>query len=171
MKNKDKFLQMIVLCLAAGFLAACATVPGSTSISGTTEPTGSQKFPVITPIVSTAIADGSQELPAPTATIPSQINGAQTITFDQNGQTLTFQPGDRFILMLGDGYKWEVMILDPAVVSQASELAPVDGSQGVFETHQSGQTELTASGDPLCRNQKPACMAPSIIFEVKIFVK
>jgi hypothetical protein len=171
MKNKDKLLQMIVLSLAAGFLAACATVPGSTSIGGTAKPTGSQKVPVITPIVSTAIADGSQELPTPTATIPNEINGAQTITFDQNGQTLTFQPGDRLILMLGDGYNWDVVMLDPAVVSQVSELAPVKGSQGVFEIHQTGQTELTASGDPLCRNQKPACMAPSIIFEIKIVVE
>ena len=169
MRLKQKLQQVLIIGLVMGMLAACATVPSPTALSDMAEPSGAQELPAAMPIVGTAISDGSQEMPLPTATMPAEINGAQTITVDQNGQTLTFQPGDRFALMLGSGYTWDVGVLNPEIVDQASEPAPAE-SQGLYEALQAGQTELNASGDPLCRTQKPACMMPSISFTIKIIV-
>ena len=106
-----------------------------------------------------------------TDTPPASIDGNQTVTMADNGKTLTFKPGQRFVLMLGETYQWTLDINNPAVVSQVMGLMPVRGSQGVFEAHQAGQTTLTASGDPLCRSAQPPCMMPSILFEITIVVQ
>ncbi len=170
MKSKN----VIQLFLALGFviviLSACVNSSAPTAAVDTSEPGISQEMPTSAPIVGTAISAGSQELPLPTVNIPGEIDGIQIITVDQNGQTLIFQPGDYFMLMLGDGYTWDVSILDPEIVSQARQSAPED-SQGIFEALQTGQTELAASGDPLCLSQRPACLMPSISFTLKIVVE
>jgi hypothetical protein len=169
MQSIKKYFRILTMALLVGLLTACSTA--STPVSVTELPVGSQESTSMPPIIGTAITDGAQELPQPTATIAGEMIGTSTVTLDQNGQTLIFQPGDRFVLMLGEGYTWDVSITQPAIVSEVMGVMPVKGSQGVFETHQTGQTELSASGDPLCRSQKPACMQPSIAFTIKIVVK
>lgn len=134
------------------------------------EPANSQDLTAAEPIVGTAVSSELQAMPLPTATTQVEINGLQTITIEQNGQILTLQPGDFFVLMLGNGYNWDVSVLDPTIVGQATRPASEE-SQGIYEALQTGKTELTASGDPLCRSQKPACMMPSISFAIEIVVE
>ena len=59
---------------------------------------------------------------------------------------------------------------DTSVISRVINIAVVKGAQGVYSTHQAGTATLTATGDPLCRQSKPACMLPSIIFTLHIEV-
>jgi hypothetical protein len=138
------------------------------AITGTPTPSLEPSAP--TPIVSTAVSVSLQALPTATETPEFAENAGRTITMGDNGKTLTLQTGQRFVLMLDDRYVWEVIIAEPEVASPATGLARVSGSQGVYEAHQTGQTQLTATGDPLCRGQKPACMMPSLIFTLNITV-
>lgn len=93
------------------------------------------------------------------------------VTLVNNGATITLHPGDRFVMMLGDAYDWQVTPADPAVVSRVINITPVRGSQGVYEAHKAGQTTITASGDPMCRQSQPPCMMPSILFTLNVVVQ
>ncbi len=105
----------------------------------------------------------------PTPTQPASGEG-RSVTLDDSGKTVTLQPGDRFLLNLGEGYNWDVTIADQNVVSRVVGVLTIRGSQGLFEARQPGTTTLTATGDPVCRSQQPACEAPSRMFEVQIVV-
>ncbi len=128
-------------------------------------------------VVSSPVAPGSSGpltgiTPVPPATIvPVPTGGQLTVTLANNGATIRLHPGDRFVLMLGDTYNWEVTPADQNVVSRVVNITPLRGSQGVYEAHQVGQTTIEASGDPTCRGSQPPCMMPSIIFALKIVVE
>ncbi len=128
-------------------------------------------------VVSSPVAAGSSGplsslTPAPTrGVVPVPVNGQITVTLVNNGATLKLHPGDRFVMMLGDAYNWEVTPEDPSIVSRVVNITPVKGSQGVYEAHQAGQTTIDASGDPFCRQSQPPCMMPSIVFTLKIVVE
>jgi len=93
------------------------------------------------------------------------------ITRENNGETFTLHPGDRFVLQLGEEYIWTVKIADEAVVGRVVNITPVPGSQGVFEAKTAGATSLIVSGDPPCRTAKPPCSMPSVIVEIKLIVQ
>ena len=171
MKVRSLIPIFIGFYLIGSLLVACAAPPASAPQANPSATPDSQQNQAMTPIVGTAVEGGSQGQLAATDLPPSIIDGNQAITMADNGKTLTLQPGQRFVLMLGEGYDWNLNITNPAVVSQVMGLMPVRGSQGVFEAHQAGQTVLTASGDPLCRSAQPPCMMPSIVFEITIVVR
>ena len=94
-----------------------------------------------------------------------------TVTQADQGKTITLHVGKRFLLSLGEGYDWNVIIDKQDVVSRVIGILTVRGSQGLFEAHQPGTAALTATGDPLCRQSQPPCGQPSILFNVKIVVQ
>jgi hypothetical protein len=96
--------------------------------------------------------------------------GGRNITQADNGGILILQVGERFLLKLGEGYDWTVEITDQTVLQRVIDVAIVKDSQGVYEAINSGQSELKASGDPLCRKQKPPCGMPSIQFQMLVKV-
>ena len=97
--------------------------------------------------------------------------GQQALTLADNGKTITFQKGDRFLLRLPLTYSWNVSIADPNVVSYAMGfMAPV-GTQGIYEAKQVGQTTFSASGTPNCRSASPPCALASVLFRVTIIVR
>jgi len=98
-------------------------------------------------------------------------SAGQTITLADNGTTLHFQVGDRFLLDLGNGYDWTVNVADQNVVRRIVNVTVIRGAQGVYVAHAAGQTALTAVGDPACRQAKPACAVPSRTFKVTIDVQ
>ena len=75
------------------------------------------------------------------------------------------------MLKLGEIYNWDVTISDPNVLNRVINIMVIRGAQGLFEAHQTGQVNLTAVGDPLCRSVKPACMMPSLLFKISITVQ
>ncbi|MBE0525105.1 MAG: hypothetical protein IBX40_12375 [Methanosarcinales archaeon] len=92
------------------------------------------------------------------------------ITLDENGQTISLQFGERFLLNLGEDYDWNVTVEDQTIISRVLNVLVVRGAQGLFEAHNPGSTTLMAVGDPLCRNELPPCGAPSQEFRVTVVV-
>ena len=105
---------------------------------------------------------------SPTTVIPG---GSPTITLNDNHTTITLHVGQSFLLKLGETYTWQINKSDPGMLSRVINVMLVRGAQGLYEAHQPGQADLTAVGDPLCRSAKPACMMPSILFEISVKVE
>lgn len=102
----------------------------------------------------------------PTETAPE----SKIITLVDDGQTITLQVGERFLLKLGEGYDWNITIDDQTVLSRVVNVLVVRGAQGIYVAHKPGRATLTAIGDPVCRNAKPPCMAPSRMFRLNVVV-
>lgn len=95
-----------------------------------------------------------------------------TMTLEDNGKTFILQPGERFLLNLDlEQFIWTVAVDNQKVLSRVPNIPVIQGTQGVYETHDPGQAILTAVGDPLCRSSKPMCMMPSMIFKITIIVR
>ena len=112
--------------------------------------------------------------PAPTGGLGSspQAIPAGGITLADNGNTFIVHPGDSFLLNLGmDTFDWTVTIDNQNIISREKNVMPIRGAQGVYQASTPGQAVLSAVGDPLCRNSTPACMSPSILFQVTLIVQ
>jgi hypothetical protein len=106
--------------------------------------------------------------PAPSPTPPS--GGSQTVTLEDQGRKISLAIGDEFLLKLGEGYNWDVAISDQAVLSRVIGIAVIRGAQGLYAAHKAGTVSLDATGDPQCRQSKPACAMPSLKFNVTVTV-
>lgn len=94
-----------------------------------------------------------------------------TVTLAGNNSTIRIQPGDRFLLNLGEDYTWgPVEFSDSAVAGRVVGITVIRGAQGVFEGRAVGTTTLTTSGDPACRQSNPPCASPSLAFRMTIVV-
>jgi hypothetical protein len=103
---------------------------------------------------------------------PTSPARPSNITLDDNGKTFILHPGDSFLLDLGtDVFDWTVTVDDPNVLSRIKNVMVIRGAQGLYEANTPGQTSLTATGDPLCRNSVPACAAPSMQFKITVIVQ
>lgn len=109
--------------------------------------------------------------PAPPPPSPTPVAGGADITLANDGQTIPLAVGESFLLRLGDEYTWRVRVEDMGVVGRVIGVSVMRGAQGLFRANASGQTTISASGDPLCREQQPACAAPSRLFRVTIVVQ
>ena len=105
--------------------------------------------------------------PTPTAAEQSGL----IITLADDGQTVTIQVGERFLLKLGTAYDWTVISQDQDILRRVPNVLTVIGSQGLYEAHKAGRTQLAAMGDPLCRQSQPPCEAPSRGFVVDVVVE
>jgi hypothetical protein len=101
---------------------------------------------------------------------PSTNTGSPQVTLSQNGQTISVQVGDTFLLDLGNNYDWQIVVDHPEIVSRVVNIIVVRGAQGVYKALASGSAQLTATGDPTCRQSKPPCAAPSLLFKLNIVV-
>ncbi len=156
----------------AGGVAAASVTPAPSATPRPLTGAGSGGVIVSSPVAPGSSGPLSGITPVPPATIvPVPTNGQLTVTLANNGATIRLHPGDRFVMMLGDAYNWEVTPADQNIVSRVVNITPLRGSQGVYEAHQVGQTTIEASGDPMCRGSQPPCMMPSIIFTLKVVVE
>ncbi|MGE5222362.1 MAG: WD40/YVTN/BNR-like repeat-containing protein [Omnitrophica WOR_2 bacterium] len=101
---------------------------------------------------------------------PSALSSG-VVTRSQNQQTIALSVGQEFLLNLGEGFDWTVTVDNQAVLSRKVNVTVIRGAQGIYVANQAGTATLQATGDPVCRQAKPACMAPSILFEIKVVVK
>ncbi len=95
---------------------------------------------------------------------------SKTVTLADNGKTITLKVNETFLLKLGADYDWNIKIDDQKIISRVPNVAVVVGAQGIFKAHKEGHTKLTATGDPICRKEKPPCEKPSIQFNIKVVV-
>jgi hypothetical protein len=112
--------------------------------------------------------------PVPTAGIGSspQTIPANGITLGDSGKTFILQPGESFLLNLGTtDFNWTVSVDNQLVLSRVRNIMVIRGAQGVYQAGQPGQAVLSAEGDPLCRTSIPACMLPSLMFQITIIVQ
>jgi len=160
-----------VMMIGALLVSACAQKalaqdtsgtpqPASTSIKVSTAQPGvlSQPLSEITPQVVT---------PAPNAG-PA---GQKIVTRNDHGRTFNLAVGDTLLVQLGEGYTWEILVSDQNVFSRVKNITVINGAQGVYEALKAGTVAVTANGDPLCRQSKPACGMPSIQMEFTVDVK
>jgi len=150
---------LVILSLFVLSMSACAPVAAQ---AGQTTPTS-------LPSPTTPVAD----TPAPTASTGGTTpdgGGASVITLDYNNQLITMHPNETFLLKLGEDYTWNIAIDNQSVISRVKNIAVIRGAQGVYQALQPGKATLTATGDPVCRQSKPACGLPSLIFTLHIEV-
>lgn len=182
---KTKLTVTLLSLAAALILQACTALPatgsGSTDVPlpvvSTSNPGVSSGFPTSTAsdclntTSSTQSADcASTAYPAGTVVTP-QADGSIILTLDNQGQTLVLHVGGSFLLKLGDVYTWTVTVADPSILSREPNVLVVKGAQGIYQAHKVGTTVLTADGDPVCRQSKPACGMPSILVQFTIEVQ
>lgn len=154
-------------------LSGCSVV----QISSSSRPPGEIPTPIVGVITSSGGATAGPAVTSnPAATDFPTPGGALSgdnlnITLADQGKTLTLAPGQRFLLDLGEGFDWSPVVGDPAIVSRVPNISVIRGAQGIYEAHAPGQTTLTVTGDPTCRQSTPPCMAPSRMFSLTIVVK
>ena len=149
---------------------ATVTAPAPTATLAATETIDIIQATASFSMVGTAVL---VTLPPPGADTPTPgiLYSPEQVTLDDMGSTVILKVGDRFALVLGESSDWTVSVNDESILSRVKKIQPIQGSQGVYEAHQAGQTTLTAVGDPPCRKTKPPCMMPSRAFEIQITVR
>jgi hypothetical protein len=187
MSKRTYLVGIFSLAIALALTAGCVPLPNQAGVIGAGAPLPVATTAVVAPLSTLAAGVGSataevgtslppgtsgplgSETPAPTKTevVPGQD---LRITLDDNGKTLTFQPGQRFLLYLGEGYTWDLNISDQNVIRRVPGVMVIRGAQGLFDAVQAGTTTITAVGDPACRQSQPPCAMPSRAFEVRIVV-
>jgi hypothetical protein len=184
-KSEEYKMKMNALILTLTFISllvvsACAQQPAQPqpTIPLPTDSNATQLAPTVRPggpVVSTAVGSSlnlSQITPEVTSSaVDPTTGGPITVTLDDQGKTVNLPLGQNFLLKLGETYTWDISISDQSVISRVRNIAVILGAQGVYESLKPGIVTLSASGDPLCRQSKPACGQPSIQFTVTIVVK
>ena len=94
----------------------------------------------------------------------------EVVTLADDGQTITLQVNETFLLKLGEEYDWNITIDDQTIVSRVPNVLVVRGAQGLYRAHKEGSSTLTAIGDPICRKAQPPCGAPSREFRINMVV-
>lgn len=169
--NRSQIYLYAVLILA-WMLTACSPIGVQVvqpSPSLTPQP-GATQLPSITPLPTDI---PTIAVPSNTPVVISPAPGgdaSNVITLDNNNQLITLHPGETFLLKLGEIYQWEPVIDNQNVISRVMNVMVIRGAQGLYNAHQAGTATLTATGDPLCRQSKPACGMPSILFTLHIEV-
>lgn len=102
---------------------------------------------------------------------PTGTPGLLTVGLDRDNTSIQVQKGQRFVLTLGIDYDWTVTVQDTSVVSRVESIAVGQGSQGVYDARQTGQTTINAMGDPVCLKYQPQCLAPSRTFKLEVMVQ
>jgi hypothetical protein len=181
---KKNQISLSMSLLVAALLAACSPLgPGalipqaSPSTVTTATPIPSQAATAVTtagygtsaPPTATANPE-TPAPPAPAAASPTAVSQPAdlTVTLAQNNQTITLQPGQRFLLDLGDTMRWTVNVDQQAVVSRVIGITVIKGAQGVYQAGQTGQAVLNAVGLPVCG--KGPCSMLALDFSVTITV-
>jgi len=181
MKTKIAILIVLILTLTQACTARVPSDAGSQQeepaippvIVGTALAEESQSGG---PEVSTAVAVESSQLQdiTPVVIEPSEGNiiPESGLTMDDNGKSFNMNVGDSVLLNLGtDDYDWQVTIDNQDVLRMKMGVMVIKGAQGIYDAMTPGTAILSASGDPLCRQSRPACAMPSIGFSVTIVVK
>lgn len=101
---------------------------------------------------------------------PTNIPESKIVTLADDGQVITLQVNETFLLKLGEGYDWNITLSDQSIVSRVPNVLVVRGAQGIYRAHKEGSSTLTAIGDPVCRQTSPPCAAPSRMFRINVVV-
>lgn len=101
---------------------------------------------------------------------PTPDNLDKTITLSDNNKMVEMKVGSKITLNLGDVYDWQISFSDNSILVQEL-MTGEKGFQGVYAAVRAGEVVLTAVGDPKCRQSRPACAIPSVLFTLNVEVK
>jgi hypothetical protein len=73
-----------------------------------------------------------------------------TLTLTDNGKTVAFSVGERFLLTIDSNYEWTVAPIDQSLIAYVPTLIPIPGPDGFFEAVARGKTTIKAQGLPNC---------------------
>jgi hypothetical protein len=94
------------------------------------------------------------------------------ITFADNGETLSFKPGEMFLLAIDSNLAWVLNLdHDNGIIRAVPTLNPMIGTQGLFVAAGTGRLALGAKGELLCHFESPPCDAPGKSFDITIVVE
>jgi len=80
-----------------------------------------------------------------------------------NGRTFVVNIGDKIRINLDYGYGWSTISdFNPAIL--------VGAADGYFAFAR-GTSTLTMTGNPVCVNSTPPCLAPSILYQITVIVQ
>jgi ABC-type transport system substrate-binding protein len=173
-------LTLAVFVLGAILLTACAQQAAAQPLAVTATqlpaPTDTQTPASIAPDTGTVVPGVvgpplTQITPETPTSVTTDPGGNKVVTRDFQGQTLNLAVGEGFLLKLGEEYTWDITISDQTVLSRVKNIAVIRGAQGVYDGLKPGTVTVSASGDPLCRQSKPACGMASIQIEFTVVVK
>lgn len=83
------------------------------------------------------------------------------------GPNLDLHVGETFRLKLSDGMDWAITIADTQVIARAPGAAPADPA-GPYQALAPGTTFITVVGNPTCLKSHPACLRPSIAYQIQV---
>jgi hypothetical protein len=95
-----------------------------------------------------------------------------TITLDDARKTFNLKVGEKFLLLLKkDTIEWSVSFTDSSLIVRLAEEPGVPGAQGIFQAVRPGTSQLNAIGEYPCAKVRPACLLPSLLFEVGFVIE
>jgi hypothetical protein len=159
-------LTMVVI--GSLLLSACAQKAQAQVPTKAPAPIAIEVSSPVPGVISQPLGQVTPETPPPFVT---SNDGQIVVTRDVQGQTINLAVGQNFLLKLGNEYTWEITVSDETVLGRVKNIAVVSGAQGVYEALHAGSVQFSASGDPLCRQSRPACGKPSIQLEFTVNVK
>lgn len=151
--------------------AASETMPTSTqhAVEATTQGSGmivemSSATVMSLPTIP-ATADAGEELSS------SSVPPKNEVTFAENGSIFVMYVGESFLLNLDmDGYDWTMEIDNQNIIQRELNVMVPRDAQGIYIAQNPGTAILIATGDPFCRQSKPPCMRPTILFSITVTV-
>lgn len=144
----------IALAALAGLAAAAGMVLSTGAGGPLSQQTAAGAYTVVVPYVA------ADTVPAtPTA----------TVTLTDDGSTIQIHQGDRFLLMLGTDYNWDVTVSDTSVLSRVPNVTVIRGAQGIYQALEPGTVTLTAIGSLVCSPGMP-CPLFARVFRVTVVV-
>jgi hypothetical protein len=160
-------IERIVFTLVGLLVIAGCNVPASSQLVATMIPTNLPTYsaPTSVPVTTTIPTN------LPTDISPTSVPSAPNVTLADNGKTIMLQSGQSFLLKLGENYDWTVTVADQNILKRMINVMVIRGAQGIYIAGKPGSTTLSALGDPMCLQSKPACAVPSIQFKITIIVK
>ncbi|MSQ15434.1 MAG: hypothetical protein EXR50_06180 [Dehalococcoidia bacterium] len=144
---------------------------------GMTQPVNSYKIPVGQPLESDStyywrvrprVQGGGSSIDwTPSASFST--TGTQTVTLADNGRTFDLLTGDLLSVDLGTAYQWMVTVEKESILEPLPTMG-LAAMPAMYRAIRPGETKLSATGDLPCRNARPPCLAPSLLFEIHVVV-
>jgi len=146
--SSDQSTTIVAVTTIADTAAPASTPVAAAEPAAPTQPESA--VTVIAPVSSGSSVAGTPGQPVNTGPSPTPLQGPQTITLADDGQTLQLHTGDRFTLQLGESYNWMPQVANPTIVRRLPQYAMIRGAQGIYQAMAPGTTRLAANGSAKC---------------------
>lgn len=106
----------------------------------------------------------------PESSVPTYNYSGKIVTLANDQTNIALEAGETFLLKLGQDYNWNAAAVDNTIVVRENAVAAT-GAPGLFRALRFGDTDVIATGEPVCRNSVPPCAMPAAVFTVHAAVR